>query len=166
MSITDLLPWKREKSTDIQRGEPVDPIDALRHDMNLWFDRMFSREFGLSPLWPESRWSGFVPNVDVVESDKAITVTAELPGMEDSDIELQIRDNALVIRGEKEHRKEEKDRNVYRAERSYGSFQRCVPLPTEVDHEKADAVFKNGVLTITLPKLRPSKRKTIAVRRS
>lgn len=166
MSITDLLPWRREKKTEIQRREAQDPFDALRHDMNRWFDDVFSREFGLSPLWSEPSGSGFVPSVDVVESDTEVTVTVDLPGMEEKDIELQVEDDTLVIRGEREHRKEEKRRNVYRAERSYGSFQRSVLLPAEVDSDEASAFYKNGVLTVKLPKVAPSKRKKITVNRA
>jgi len=164
MSITNWFPWRRERSTELQKREALDPAEAFRRDMNRWFDEVWSRDFGLSPFSSEQAWSDVVPKVDVVESDKEITVTAELPGMEEEDIELQIRDNALVIRGEKEHHEEEKGRNIYRAERSYGSVQRSVPLPAEVDADKANAVYKNGVLTVTLPKLKPTQRKKIPVK--
>ncbi|MCD6286534.1 MAG: Hsp20/alpha crystallin family protein [Anaerolineae bacterium] len=164
MSITNWFPWRRERSTELQKREALDPAEDFRRDMNRWFDEVWSRDFGLSPFSPEQAWSAFVPRVDVVESDKEITVTAELPGMEEEDIELQIRDNALVIRGEKEHHEEEKGRSIYRAERSYGYVQRSVPLPAEVDADKANAIYKNGVLTVTLPKLKPTQRKTISVK--
>lgn len=166
MSITDLLPWKREKRTEIQRRDVQDPFESLRRDMNRWFDDVFTGEFGLSTTWPETSSSGFVPSVDVVEGETEVTVTADLPGMEEKDIELQIEDDALVIRGEREHRKEEKRRNVYRAERSYGSFQRAVMLPAEVNADEASAVYKNGVLTVKLPKVAPTQRKKITVNRA
>ena len=164
MSITSWFPRRRERSTEPQKHEALNPAEALRREMNRWFDETWSRDFGLSPFLPEQTWSAFVPSIDVVESDKQIIVSAELPGMEERDIELQIRDNTLVIRGEKEHHEEEKGHNVYRAERSYGSVQRSVPLPAEVDAEKAGAIYKNGVLTVTLPKLKPTQKKTISVK--
>ena len=163
MSITNLLPWKREKKAEVAERETADPLSTLQRDMNQWFDDFFSRDFGLAPLWSEETWSDFVPTVDVVESDNEITVTADLPGMEEKDIELQVEGNALLIRGEREEHTEEKDRNVYRSERRYGSFRRSVTLPTEVDSEKAEAVYKNGVLTVKLPKVATAKRKRINV---
>jgi HSP20 family protein len=166
MSITDLLPWKREKATDIQRRQTQDPIELLRHDMNRWFDEVFDQGFGISSLWPEESWSGFVPSVDVVEGDREITVTADLPGLDEQDIELQIESNRLIISGEREQHQEQKRRNVYRTERSYGSFQRSVLLPAEVDADKANAVYKNGVLTVELPKVAPTQRKKITVKHS
>jgi len=164
MSITNWFPWRREKSAELQKREALDPVEAFRREMDRWFDEVWSRDFGLSPFSSEQAWSAFVPSVDVVESDKEVTVSAELPGMEEKDIELQIRDNTLVIRGEKEHHEEEKGRYVYRAERSYGSVQRSVPLPAEVDTDRASAIYKNGVLIVTLPKLKPTQRKTISVK--
>jgi HSP20 family protein len=124
---------------------------------------MFGRDFGLSPFWSEQSWSGFMPNVDVVERDNEITVTADLPGMEEKNIELQIEDNVLVIRGEREHRKEEKRRDVYRSECCYGSFRRSVLLPAEVNADEASARYKKGVLTVKLPKISPTQRRKITV---
>mgnify|MGYP001147746138 CR=1 FL=1 len=163
MSITSLLPWKREKKAEVTRQRADDPLRTLQQDMNQWFDAFFSRDFGLAPLWSEGSWSAFVPTVDVTESDDEVTVTADLPGLEEKDIELQVEGNALLIRGEREQRKETRDRSVYRSERSYGRFHRSVALPIEVESEKASAVYKNGVLTVKLPKEAPTKRKKISV---
>lgn len=165
MSITDLLPWKRENKSEIKKREASDPIDAFQRDMNRWFDEFFNPDFGLSRLSDESSWSGFVPSVDVSETDDEITVSADLPGLEKENIELQIQDNVLTIRGEREHHEETKERNVYRSERSYGTFHRSVRLPAEVDANKADAKYKNGVLTVKLPKPATSRQKKIRVNR-
>ena len=92
------------------------------------------------------------PNVDVAETDKEIKVTAKLPGLDEKDIEVDIRDNALTIKGEKRAEKEEKDKTFYPSERSYGMFQRVIGLPAEVQEDKVEAEFSKGVLTIRLPK--------------
>jgi HSP20 family protein len=88
----------------------------------------------------------------VAESEKELTVTAELPGLDEKSIEITIAGDMLTLKGEKHEEKEEKERNWHRVERSFGSFQRVIQLPCEVESNKADARFKNGVLTIALPK--------------
>jgi len=108
-----------------------------------------------------------MPKVDVAETEDAIQVTAELPGLKEEDIEVSLADHNLVISGEKKAEKEEKDKNYHRIERSFGSFHRSVPLPAEVNGEKVDASFTNGVLKVVLPKTTPSPPagKKIPVRR-
>jgi HSP20 family protein len=168
MSITNLIPWKRES----RREQPATPegsegyaIDTLQQDMNQLFDRFFGRSVGLSPFWSEEGRMSFIPSVDVVETDDSVRVSAELPGLDQEDIELSLDNDLLVIRGEKRSETEEKGRYSYRAERRYGAFSRSVRLPAEVKAEKAEAVFKNGVLTVTLPKTAVTRAKRIAVKR-
>lgn len=164
MSLTNLIPWRRERST---RSEVVEnPIELFQRDMNRLFDEFFGRSFGLAPMWGEEGIFTFSPRVDVVETDKEIKVSAELPGMDENDIELRLDDNVLTIRGEKKQEKEEKDKNYYRAERVYGTFQRAIVLPAEVDADKAEALFKNGVLTVRFPKTTESRAKKISIKRS
>jgi HSP20 family protein len=107
----------------------------------------------------------FSPSMDVNETDKDITVLAELPGMEPEDIDISLDRSGLRIKGEKRANKEEQGKDYYRVERSYGSFQRVIPLPCEVDQDKINATYKRGVLKVVLPKARPereiSKRITI-----
>jgi HSP20 family protein len=102
----------------------------------------------------EGGWAAasFNPKVNVAESDKELTVTAELPGMDEKDIEISISDGSLVLKGEKKEEQEEKHKNYYRLERSSGYFHREIAFPCDVDADKAQAVFKKGVLTVTLPK--------------
>jgi HSP20 family protein len=152
MSITDLVPWRRgEKQVPVKREEEPS-IFSFQREVNRLFDE-FSRGWGLAPFHEFSeQWDAFSPRVDVVEGDKEITVSAELPGMDETEIDLSLSHGVLTISGEKQGEKEDKGRNYYRMERSYGSFQRSVPLPSEVDEDKAKATFKKGVLTITLPK--------------
>ncbi len=93
-----------------------------------------------------------MPAVDVAESEKAYEITAELPGMDEKTIEVKVADGSLTIKGEKQEKKEEKEKGYYLRERHYGSFERSFDVPETVDADKIEASFKNGVLTVTLPK--------------
>ena len=160
--IRNLLPtvWRRSE-TPLRRAEES-PFLALHREMNRMFDD-FSRGFDLSPF--DGGWSwGFSPPVDVREDEKEVTVKAELPGMEEKDIEVNLADNGLTIKGEKKAEKEEKGKDNWYRETSYGAFHRFIPLPEGLDREKVDARFKNGVLTVTLPRLEEAKAKKIAVK--
>jgi HSP20 family protein len=94
----------------------------------------------------------FMPRVDVRETDEAIQVTAELPGMDEKDIDISLSHEALTLKGEKKEESEEKNKDHFHVERRYGSFQRTIPLPAEIDEGKVEAEFKKGLLRITLPK--------------
>jgi HSP20 family protein len=102
--------------------------------------------------------------VDVAEMEDEIKVSAELPGLDNEDIDVSLSDDVLTISGEKKEEKEEKGKNYYRSERSYGAFRRDIPLPSQVDADKVDAVFQKGVLTITLPKTAEAKAKKVTVK--
>ncbi len=132
-----------------------DPVEWMRR-WDRTFDSLMSRAFGnMLPAagnWGQG-WSTFTPAVNVAETDKEYRITAELPGMDEKDIELTLHNDHLLIKGEKKQEQEEQGQGYHRMERSYGLFQRHIPLPQQVDTDKADATFKNGVLTITLPKL-------------
>jgi HSP20 family protein len=103
--------------------------------------------------------------VDVTDTDKEVKVCAEIPGVDAKDIDVSVEDGRLTIKGEKKCEQEEKEKGQYRMERSYGSFERSIPLPTDVDESKAKAEFKKGVLRLTLPKRpgAPPRRKKIPV---
>ena len=122
-----------------------EPFSLFQRDMNRLFENFFDRDF-------LDAGNGFSPQVDLSETEKEIIVKADIPGVEEKDLDISISNNILVIRGEKKSEKEEKKENYYRSERSYGSFQRSIQLPVKVEESKVDAVFKNGVLKITLPK--------------
>ncbi len=168
MAITDLIPWKKDETkVPVVRSSEEDALLDLQNQMNRLFDEFFSRPFGLSPFFSGSTlWGDFAPRVDVSETDKEIVVSAELPGIEPEDINITLEHNMLTLSGEKRAEKEEKDKRYYRLERSYGSFQRSIPLPEGIDEDKIDASFKHGVLTITLPKTAEAqqKRKQIEVK--
>ena len=142
-------------------------------EMSRWereMERMFGDFFGrsLRPLWDERRWPARLdisaPAVDLYEERDEIVAKAELPGMGKDDIEVNIDDHQLTIRGQKKKEEEVKEKDYYRSERSYGSFIRVLDLPSEVQVEKARAAFKNGVLEIRLPKTEQAKRKEIKVK--
>jgi len=109
--------------------------------------------FDVEPFWGgESSFGITVPAVDVTEDDKAYKITAELPGLDQKDIEVSVTGDVLVIKGEKRQEREEKDKNRYLSERSYGAFQRNFSLPDGIDRDKIGADFSKGLLTLTLPK--------------
>jgi HSP20 family protein len=127
------------------RGE--DPLRTLFQEMQKTFED-FSRRS------PFARFGSDMPKIDVAESKDAIDVTAELPGVDEKDVDLTLVDDVLTIRGEKKSEREEqdKDKNWHVVERSYGSFSRAIPLPFEPDATKVEARFDKGVLRIHLPK--------------
>ncbi|MDQ3927617.1 MAG: Hsp20/alpha crystallin family protein [Chloroflexota bacterium] len=130
--------------------------------MSRWdrmFDSFFNRalsSWGIQPTWGNAGFnsvSTFTPAINVAETDREYRVTAELPGMDEKDIELSLHRDHLTIKGEKKQEHEEKGNGYHRVERSYGTFQRTIPLPQEIDADNVEANFQKGVLTITLPKL-------------
>ncbi len=135
------------------RREWEHPYASFQREMNRLFDNFFSG-FGLSSWAPFERGvtQTFTPKVDVSETEKEIRISAELPGMEEKDVDVSLTRDALTIKGEKKSETEDKGKDYYRVERSYGSFTRTIPLPVEVDADKVEATFKKGVLDITLPK--------------
>jgi HSP20 family protein len=108
--------------------------------------------FDIEPMWqPEITWET-TPAVDIAESEKAYELTAELPGMDEKNIEVKVANGNLIIKGEKQEEKEEKKKDYYMRERNFGSFERRFEMPEGVDTDKIEASFKKGVLTMTLPK--------------
>lgn len=157
--MRDLIPWGRSRAP-ARQGEPlhdaaaVSPFFTLRREMDRLFDDAF-RGFGLSAFGQGGlSW----PQVEVVERDKEVRVTAELPGLEEQDVELRVEDNVLILRGEKRTEFDDAERQY--SERSYGRFERRLALPAEVDEESASATFRNGVLTVTLPKTERARQRT------
>jgi len=153
MKIRNLLPTVQRPS-----GSDVDhPFYSLQNQMNSLFDDFFSG-FDVAPRsLAAGGFGAFSPSVDVKESDKDFTIRAELPGVEEKDVEVTVTNDAVTIKGEKKEEKEDKGKNYYYMERSYGSFNRVIPLAAETDANKAEASFKNGVLNITIPKNQSAK---------
>lgn len=148
---------------------------SLRTEMDRLFDRFaggwgmpsFGRMFDMAPaLRNESTFTVPTPAVDITEADGAYKLTAELPGLTEKDIEVQVAGDVLTLKGEKREEKEQKEKSFHLSERSYGSFQRSFSLPEGVDRDKVTAEFAKGVLTITMPKTEKAveQKKTIEVK--
>lgn len=164
MSVRDLIPWGRNNGSttpSIFRNDDRDPFLSLHREVNRLFDDAF-RSFGagLPSLGSFSSFGGNWPSVEISDGEKEIKVTAEVPGLEEKDIEVLLDDGVLTLRGEK--RSEAEDENRQFSERFYGRFERRIPLGYEVQEDKVDARFRNGVLTVSLPK---SERAQSQVRR-
>jgi HSP20 family protein len=146
----------RNRNLPARYAQTYNPLEALHQDIDRMFDKVF-RSFGLPSLGLSGGFDTgqalLRPNVDVASTDKEYTITVEVPGVEEDDVRLELTaDGVLTIRGEKKKESEQKEKNFYRVERSYGSFQRTLSLPEDVNQEAINAKFKNGVLTITLPR--------------
>jgi len=142
----------------IIRWRPLSEIDTFRREMNRMFDSFFRSE-----LEGSEEISTWYPAMDVKETKDDFVVTAEVPGMSKDDIKINISENTLTIKGEKKEEKKEEDHNYHRVERRYGTFQRSFTLPTQVESDKVKAAYKDGVLTITLPKKEEVKPKEIPI---
>ena len=158
------LPLKTEESGEVERSTvPSErrPFETLRRELDRLIDDFdhgawrlpFRRTmFDVEPFWRrELTWTA-TPAVDIVEKGNAYEVTAELPGMDESNVDVKVANGMLTIKGEMTEEKEEKKKDSYLSERRYGSFQRQFSVPGGVDTDKIEAVFRNGVLTVTLPK--------------
>jgi HSP20 family protein len=141
------LPELFRPSRGLRRREPesfLRPLEEMRRMME---------DFWMTPFEELGRWrEGFVPKVDVKEEDNRLIISAELPGLDQKDIDLTVTKDSVRIAGEKKHEEKQEEKGYYRHEISYGSFERIVDLPTEVNEDKAEAEFSKGVLTIRLPK--------------
>ncbi len=149
---SNILPLRRRGNTMPTRRENESPVMAIQNEMNRMFDQFFNDPFTLLSVPTLRSVSDFMPRIDVSETETAMQVTAELPGMDEKDIQLSLENDSLIISGEKKNDVEEKGKNFHRVERSYGSFQRIVPLVSEIQSDKVEATFRNGVLNINLPK--------------
>jgi HSP20 family protein len=154
--------WLHEDSimatavTPYRRG--VNLFDSFRNEMEGLFERFFGEEGGNGQA--VKAWA---PRVDVEETEKEILVKADLPGVDPKDVEVQVEENVLTIRGEKKEQKEEKKKNFHRLERFVGTFYRAIPLPTGADADKVSATSANGTVTVTVPKKPGTQPKKITV---
>jgi HSP20 family protein len=146
------LPVKTEQSS-VGAPQFWRPFESLRREIDHLFEDFGGGDFWRTPFRQVERTFGVaMPAVDVTETDGAFEVTAELPGIEEKNIEVKLANNSLTIKGEKRDEKEETKKDYYMRERSFGSFQRSFTVPKGVDTDKIEASFKKGVLTVTLPK--------------
>lgn len=160
--MKSLMPWKwGAKRLPVTQEEQYHHFYSLQREMNKLFDDFFGgMEFSMPQVFEEEQLSQFQPKVDLKETDKDIVLTIEVPGMSQKDIEMSVSDNMLTIAGEKKEEREENVKGYYRMERKYGAFQRSIPLPCEINKEQAEAEFKHGVITVTLPKTKQATSQT------
>lgn len=174
MDIKKWIPWNWFKKEEEGSGTTVpvqhegrqgqavtlaNPLQQFHQDIDRLFDQTF-RKFGLSsaifnPSFPSRLTEAAIvlkPTLDLGVTDQEYTLTVEIPGVEEKDVKLEIVNDTLTIGGEKKQEKEEKEKNYYRMERSYGSFQRVLCLPDDVDQDNVKASFAKGILTVTLPR--------------
>jgi HSP20 family protein len=149
MSVTQLIPWNHNRNS-LVRTDNRDPFFALQREVNRLFDDMWNG-FDM-PLLREGLNDTGWPTIDLAEHDRDLVLTVEVPGMEEKDIDIQFADQCLILRGERKEERESVKSDHRYSERRYGRFERRIPLPVEIEPDKAKAVLRNGLLTVTLPK--------------
>ena len=161
MTMSEMNPW-RTKDHQLSRHQRTENrLLDLRTEMDRLFDEFYGDEFSMGPHFKGIEGLGdFAPKMDIDETEKEITVSAELPGLKPEDVDISLDDNILTIRGEKRAEMEDKDKHSYHVERTYGSFARSVRLPGQVEAEKIEANLKDGLLKITLPKSQEAQEKS------
>ena len=149
MNLQSIIPGKKEERSLARGRGDGDPFAQLQRRMNSVFEDFFGRSS--SDLWGDDAGE-FLPRVDVSETGKEVRITADLPGLDEKDVEVTVTNNMLTIKGEKKVEKEEEEGDYYHSERSYGYFDRTIALPQGIDADNAKAKFKKGVLKVTIPK--------------
>jgi HSP20 family protein len=160
---------KKESKQEVQKVQPATTLSPF-DEMEKLFEGHFPRGW-FSPFhmkWPVLRdvpapFEGKTPSVDVIDRDDEVVVKAELPGVDKKDLDISVTSNSVTIQGSTSHEAKEEKGDYYRCEMSRGSYSRKLALPSEVDEDQAKATFKNGVLELTLPKVKKAKRKTVEV---
>jgi len=143
----------------IIRWDPFRDMVSLREKMNRLFEDVFTGR-GNDKELASSTWA---PAVDIFETENELVMSAEIPGIDEKDIEIKLEDNTLTLKGERKFEKETKEENYHRIERSYGSFYRAFTLPNSVDLDKIHAEHENGILKITLPKRQELKPRNVKI---
>jgi len=146
----------------IVRFQPYSDLPTLRDNMNSFMGR-FMQDFLRPTENEDSNGSTFAPAVDIKETPKEYLVTAEVPGIDKKDIHIEIADNLLTLKGERKFEAEQKDESYHQVERSYGSFTRSFSLPTKVKADAIEANFKDGLLTVRIPKAEEKVPKKIEI---
>lgn len=144
----------------IVRWDPFRDLISIQERMNRLFDQTLGRTRAEEEGIAASAWA---PSVDIYETPDRVVMKAELPGLTREDVEINVRDNTLSLRGERKFEKDVREENYLRIERAYGSFQRSFTLPATIQQDKIKAVFKDGVLEVTLPKAEEARPKQIKI---
>lgn len=150
MNVQSLIPWARsDRVPSSMRADEQDPFLALHRDVNRLFDQTF-RSFTGTSLAERMAGAGGWPSIEIRDGDDAVRIVAEVPGMREEDMEILLDDNVLTLRGERKSETEDKERRF--TERFYGRFERRIPLDYTIEADKVSADFRDGMLTVTLPK--------------
>jgi HSP20 family protein len=142
---------------DIERWEPLHEIENLQRRINQMFERMMPTSDG------EATEITFMPSAEMEETDEAINLKLEVPGLEAKDLDVQVTETSVAIKGERKSEKTVEEKGMVRSEFHYGRFERVIPLPTHIQTDKVQAEYKNGILTLTLPKSEEEKKKVVKV---
>ena len=148
MTFNDLLPWGHPSNINIRQGK--NPFASLQNEVNKLFEG-FGGDWNVPSLWSSDN-KNISPAIDIIENDKSFKVEAELPGIKQENVEVDINDSYLNIKAEKKSSKNDDGDNYVRRERFYGTYQRTISLPETADASKAKASFKKGVLWVEIPK--------------
>lgn len=156
MTVYNLAPWRRKSGLTAEDSD-LRSLRGIQREIDSVFDN-FLRGFSFAPAVKEFTSSDFLaPNLDIAETDREYQVSLELPGVDENDVDISLSGNILTIKGEKKAEEKKDGKNYHRVERSYGSFQRSLTLPDEVNADKITATFQQGVLHLTVPKLEQKK---------
>lgn len=158
----NLIPWRRKQEGNIVSSQSDNTLARLRDETEALVERFFRDPWFWSEGIPAFRSA--LPRTDLEDTENAVTVRMELPGVDPQDVDIRVAGGLLTVRGEKKAESEQRRGSYQYVERQFGSFQRTVQLPSSADPDKVDAAFKNGVLTVTLAKRPEAKPKRIAVR--
>ena len=156
MSLRDLTPWRKNRATSA--SDLASPFSAFQQDLDSIFGDSFPSVF--SQFADENGKSILPARVDMSESDDEIEIIADMPGMDEKDIDITFQDNVLTLKGERKSESEDKNRQFTRVERSHGTFVRRIAIPTEIQEEDIKADFSKGVLKIILPKSHDVRKST------
>ena len=159
---------KKKEKAELVKKEEARPVSYF-DEMEDYFDKIFRHPFSMMshPFWPGAgfaKMDEISPSVDIFEEDDNVVVKAEIPGISKDDLNVTISENTLTISGEKKQEEKVEKKNYHRVERSYGSFCRSFRLPANVNSDKAEASFKEGVLELKMPMKEESKKKKITIK--
>ncbi|BAU07445.1 Hsp20/alpha crystallin family protein [Fischerella thermalis CCMEE 5198] len=157
MAITRWEPFQGIERWEPFYWEPLREIEDLQRRMNRLFERMFpSGDGGVSAL-------AFIPSVEMEETAEDIRLKLEIPGLESKDLNIEVTEESVAISGERKSETKTEEKGMMRSEFRYGRFERVIPLPAHVQNDKAQAEYKNGILTLTIPKVESEKKKAVKI---
>lgn len=157
---------KKGEVEKVESARTLSPFEEMDRLTAHFFPHRWMRPFRTEwPSWPEmgSWFEGKAPKVDVIDRDDEVVVRAEVPGVKKEDLDISVTDNSVTINGSTSHEEKEEKGDYFRSEISRGSFSRVVSLPSDVDSDKAKAVFSDGILELSMPKVEKSKRKKVTI---